>query len=83
MPLIKKIHQAVSSGEIQVPFTTQDLKNWMVTYRVMKDDGGLYAESSIEAILSNSDGNNIPTSNKNSKMLFSRLNAQGKKEYWF
>lgn len=83
MPLITKIHKAVSSGALQVPFTTQDLKNWIASQSIVKDDGGPYANTSIDAILSNSDVKNSPTSNKNSKMLSSRLNSEGIKEYWF
>jgi len=83
MPLITQIHNAVNSGALQEPFTTQDLKNWIASQSIVKDDGEPYAEASIDAILSNSDARNNPTSNKNSKMLSSRLNSEGDKEYWF
>jgi len=83
MPLIKQIHEATIAGDLAQPFTTQDLKNWMHKCRIVKDDGEQYADASIDAILSNSDAKNKPTSNKNIKVLKSRLNGVGIKEYWF
>jgi hypothetical protein len=83
MPLIMQIREAVNSGALQEPFTTQDLKNWIASQFIVKDDGEPYADSSIDAILSNSDIDNKPTSNRNSKMLLSRLNSEGNKEYKF
>ena len=73
MPLIKQIHDAVESGDLEQPFTTQDLKQWMRTNKIVKDDGEEYAESSINAILSNSDTKNVPTSKKKKKKLKSRI----------
>ncbi len=83
MPLIKQIHDAVQNGDLEQPFTTQDLKQWMRANKIVKDDGEEYAESSINAILSNSDTKNTPTTNKNFKTLKSRLNDSGKHEFWF
>lgn len=83
MPLIKQIHEATENGGLLQPFTVQDLKVWMREHEIVKDDGEEYADSSINAILSNSDRKNIPTSNKNIKSLKSRVNEEGKREYWF
>lgn len=83
MPLIKQIHEAVQSGNLRQPFTVQDLKQWIKKNKIVKDDGEEYAESSINAILSNSDTKNIPTTNKNIKTLKSKVNEAGKNEYWF
>lgn len=83
MPLIKKIHEAVEAGHLIQPFTTQDLKGWMKKMHIVKDDGCEYAPSSIDAILSNSNRKNAPTSNLNIKLLQSRHNKGGENEYWF
>jgi len=83
MPLIKQIYEATEDGSLSQPFTVQDLKQWMKEHQIVKDDGDEYAESSIDAILSNSDTKNTPTTNKNFKVLESRINEGGKHEYWF
>lgn len=83
MPLIKQIHEAAENGSLKQPFTVQDLKQWIEINNIVKDDGEEYAESSIDAILSNSDTKNTPTTNKNIKILKSRVNEEGKNEYWF
>ena len=83
MPLIQKIHEATMTGQLIQPFTTHDLKRWMDVNKITKDDGEKYAGASIDAILSNSDTKNKPTSNENIKILKSRLNNHGIKEYWF
>lgn len=67
MPLIEQIQEAVQNGDLKQPFSTQDLKQWMVKKKIVKDDGEEYAESSINAILSNSNTKNIPTTNKKIK----------------
>lgn len=83
MSLIKQIHEATESGALVQPFTVADLKYWIEKMRVVKDDGNSYAASSINAILSNSNRKNRPTSNLNVKLLNSRRNGEGKYEYWF
>ena len=83
MPLIKKIYEASHRGDLRQPFTTKDLKAWMTVNNIVKDDGDPYASASIDAMLSNSDIANNPTTNKNQKVLQSRLNSGGMKEYWF
>lgn len=83
MPLIEKIFAATQSGELPQPFTVDHLKDWMKRMQILKDDGYPYAQSSIDAILSNSDTKNVPTSNKNRKVLRSSINSGGKHEYWF
>ncbi len=83
MPLIGQIHDAFQNGDLPCPFTAAHLKLWMQKKKIVKDDGAEYAAASIEAILSNSDQKNIPTSNKNVKPLSSKVNSNGKREYWF
>lgn len=83
MPLITKIHKAVESGDLPQPFTVQDLKVWMKKHSIKKDDGENYAESSINAILSNSAKREAPTTNRNVKVLTSKINKDGVQEYSF
>jgi hypothetical protein len=83
MPLNKQIFEATRNGNLSEPFTVHYLKKWMERYKIVKDDGKEYAESSINAMLSNSDRKNNPTTNKNIKPLQSRINDEGKSEYWF
>jgi len=83
MPLIKQIYEATNNGDLLQPFTAQDLKQWIIQNQIVKDDGEVYAESSINAILSNSDTKNTPTTNRNIKLLKSRINKEGKHEYLF
>lgn len=83
MPLIKQIRDATDFGDLHQPFTVQDIKVWMKKMNIVKDDGAKYAEASIDAILSNSDTKNNPTSNKNIKVLRSRIDDRGNRAYWF
>ncbi len=83
MPLIDKIFAATQSNDLTQPFTVELLKDWMIKMQIVKDDGKPYAQSSIDAILSNSDTKNMPTSNKNRKILRSSINTGGKHEYRF
>jgi hypothetical protein len=83
MPLIKQIHEATNNGDLPQPFTVQDLKQWIGQNEIVKDNGEEYAESSIDALLSNSDVKNNPTTNKNIKLLKSEINEKGKVEYRF
>lgn len=83
MPLINKIYAATQSGALTQPFTVEQLKTWMTSAAVVKDDGSKYARASIDAILSNSDVANRPTTNRNTKVLLAKVNANGKKEYRF
>ena len=83
MPLIKQIRDAVESGDLKQPFTVQDLKIWIKKMNIVKDDGSEYAEASINAILSNSDTKNVPTTNKNVKTMNSMTNNGGNRAYWF
>ena len=83
MPLITQIHDAVKNGHLPRTFTVENLKLWIREHEIVKDDGGRYADASIDAILSNSNEKNIPTSNKNIKILQSRINSRGKHEYCF
>lgn len=83
MSLIKKIYQATQSGALPQPFTAEQMKVWMKNAAIVQDNGSEYAKASINSILSNSDNKNSPTTNKNRKVLFGKINARGKKEYWF
>jgi hypothetical protein len=82
MPLIKQIYEATENGCLIQPFSVQDLKQWIKESQIVKDNGDEYAESSINAILSNSDTKNTPTTNNNIKLLKSKINEEGKYEYW-
>jgi len=83
MPLIKQMRDAVESGDLKQPFTVQDLKIWIKKMNIVKDDGSEYAEASINAILSNSDTKNVPTTNKNIKVMNSMTNDGDNRAYWF
>ena len=83
MPLIQQIQAAAEDASLSQPFTTSDLKAWIALAKVVKDDGSAYADASIDAILSNSDKINSPTTNRNVKLLRSGLRADGTKQYWF
>jgi hypothetical protein len=83
MSLTEKIREATKSGELAEVFTTEEMKKWFKNSGVVKSDGTPYADASVEAVLSNADISNSPTSNLNKKMLKSRVNLAGKKEYWF
>jgi hypothetical protein len=82
--LNEKIYDAVQSGELVEPFTTQQLKNWVEEFKVLNDKSNKkYAKSSIDSVLSNADKKNKPTSNQNKKNMQSRINEMGVKEYFF
>ena len=83
MALITQIKHAVDSGDLPQVFTSQSIKVWMDSSNIIKPNGDTYAESSINAILSNSDLENLNSTNQNAKLLSSRINSTGKKEYWF
>lgn len=83
MSLIKKIYAATQSGDLPMRFNLKRLRQWIVEMKIVKDDGENYANSSVQAILSNSDRRNNPTSNKNAKVLSSVVGIGGKREYWF
>ena len=79
MSLIEQIFKATQSGLLNEPFTTEDIKKWIKNSNIVKNDGSQYAEASINAILSNSDVANNPTTNKNKKCLKSNVDKSGKK----
>jgi hypothetical protein len=54
MSLLNKLRDAVSNGDICTPFTTADIKNWIKSKRILKDDGSHYEDSYIEAFASSS-----------------------------
>jgi hypothetical protein len=82
MSLISQINSAVQNGDLIKPLTTAKIKEWVLLKNIVKDDGKSYAESSVNSILSNSDIQNNPTSNKNPKILQGNKPLSGnKKEY--
>ncbi|WP_295446363.1 hypothetical protein [uncultured Thiodictyon sp.] len=81
MSLIEQILQALESGDLTQPLTTEQIKLWVAAHNIKKSDGAAYADNTLESILSNSDEANSE-STLNQKPLFSRINAEGKKEYW-
>ena len=83
MSLIDQIFEATQSGALTQPFTVEQMKVWLVSKAIVKGDGSKYAEASIDAILSNSDVKNSPTTNKNRKVLLSGINEHGNKVYRF
>ncbi|WP_319783764.1 hypothetical protein [Oceanisphaera sp. IT1-181] len=83
MTLIGQIMNATKTGILVEPFTAEELKSWIIEEKIIQDNGKKYAESSINAILSNSDVKNDPTTNNNKKMLKSHVNYNNKKEYFF
>lgn len=82
MALISKIITAVEAGAIKQPFTTSDIKAWASKNKILTNKGEPYKEPSIGSILSNSAKKNSGSSNRNAKMLNSRINSQGIQEYW-
>jgi hypothetical protein len=83
MALITQIKHAVESGDLPQVFTSQILKVWMDSCNIIKSNGDIYAESSINSILANSNLDNSNSTNQNAKLLNSRVNTNGKTEYWF
>jgi hypothetical protein len=83
MSLIEKVFSAAKSGALRQPFTTAHLKEWIQQADIKKDDGTEYADASINAILSNSDFGNLPTTNRNKKALVSQTAEDGTKSYRF
>ena len=78
-----KILAVRDSGHLREPFTTNDIRQWIIERKILKDDGTPYAKSSVNAILSNSDLANRPTTNRNSKSLRSIVDSNRRKAYWF
>lgn len=83
MSLNKKIYEATQQGKLKQPFTSEEMKEWFKNSGILKPDGTPYAVASLEAVLSNADISNSPTSNLNLKNLKSQINSDGKKKYWF
>ena len=83
MSLIEKIYEAVQRGELLQSCPAEEMKNWFENSGTVKPDGTPYAAASVEAVLSNADISNQPTTNANRKLLKSRVNTAGKKQYWF
>lgn len=73
MSLISKIYQAVATGHLPEAFSTKDIRLWMRDHNITKPDGSEYAVSSIRSIGANSNLKNRPTSNKNIKVLKSKI----------
>lgn len=82
MSLIAKIHQAVVTGHLPENFSTKDIRQWVIDKNITKLDGSKYAESSIRSIGANSNLKNLPTSNKNIKVVKSKI-VGGQTFYYF
>ena len=82
MSLISKIYQAVIAGHLDAQFSTRDIKQWIIDKKIRKKDGSEYAASSIRSIGANSNLKNRPTSNKNIKLLKSKI-VDAKVYYYF
>jgi hypothetical protein len=83
MTLIGQIMDATQGGILVEPFTVEELKSWIIKESIVQANGNPYANSSINAILSNSDVKNDPTTNNNKKILNSHVNSNDKREYSF
>jgi len=83
MSLIDQIREAVVNKNLIEPFTTAEVKSWIIEYEIVQDNGKEYAESSKDSILSDSDIKNNRTSNLNKKVLTSELNKSSQKVYYF
>lgn len=81
--LINQIHEATELGHLIQPFTVEEFKNWIKEKRIVKGCGEECADASINAILSNSDRKNAPTSDLKRKILKSRHVNGGENEYSF
>lgn len=81
--LIKRIHDAVKSGDLDEPFTSHDIEIWMARYEIRKEDGTKYKEGYAANLLYNSLIKKKKTKNRNSKWLHRRKNGNGLYEYWF
>jgi hypothetical protein len=82
MSLISKIYQAVIDQDLAQQFSTRDIRQWIIDKKIRKKDGSEYAESSIRSIGANSNLKNQPTSNKNIKLLQSKI-IDGSVYYYF
>lgn len=82
MALINQIRDAVNAGHLARKFSTANVRNWITAHNIRKEDGGEYASSSIDSILSNSCIRNEGSSNRNVKVLRSAM-RDGVTIYWF
>lgn len=80
MPLIEQARHACDVGDLPRQFTPAEFKRWIRQAGITKRDGTDYAESSINALLSNSDIANKGSTNRNKKVLQSV--EQGGQKYF-
>ena len=83
MALITQVAKAVGKSKLREPFTTQDIKRWIVANKILSDRGIPYSSNYLNSILSNSDLKNRSSRTRRVRLLRSRVNVKGKKEYWF
>ena len=83
LPLIERVRLGWQQGKLPREFTPAEFKEFIKREGITKPDGSPYAESSINALLSNSDeAHKGKTSNLNSKVLKS-VKKNGRKHYSF
>ena len=81
--LIDRLRDACNKGELPHPFTPADFKDWVREKNITKLNGTSYAESSLHALLSNSDEKNAGSKNLNKKVLRSSKGVDGQKRFAF
>jgi hypothetical protein len=78
LPLIEQAQLACQNGRLPTEFTPAQFKEWIQRDGITKPNGEPYAESSINALLSNSDVANKQSSNLNKKVLKSFMKDRRK-----
>jgi len=71
--LIDRVRNAVAKGDLPKEFCTDDVKNWVAAKNITQSNGQPYAKNSVKSLLSNADVKNSGSSNKNKKVLTSRI----------
>lgn len=82
LSLIEQARLACQDGRLPTEFTPSQFKEWIQRDGITKTNGEPYADSSINALLSNSDEKNSVTSNLNKKVLKS-FKKHGRKHFSF
>ena len=81
--LIDQLRIACNKGELPYPFTPAEFKEWVHENNITKSNGNSYADSSLHALLSNSDEKNAGSKNLNKKVLRSSKGDDGQKRFTF
>jgi hypothetical protein len=82
LSLIERARLACQDGKLPPEFTPAQFKEWIQREGITKPNGEPYAESSVNALLSNSDVANTGSSNLNKKVLKSFM-KDGRKHFSF